>query len=101
LYDVEHPRLSQAHLKILARDIMRMPKWIVVAQTSAKGTQDARDEERWLKLGDEALANRKSSDEQKHYNLLAPGSRAKQQLNQVARELQDRLRKYLKRMPQA
>ena len=78
---------------------MKLPKWIVVAQTAAMDSQDARNEERWLKLGDDALANRKSPNEQNHYHALEPGLRARKQLDEVARELQSSLRKYLKLIP--
>ena len=75
---------------------MRSLRWTVVAKTSPPDPEAAREQERWLKLGDDALSNRKINDDSQSFQLLHPGERAKTQLKAVARELQNTLRKYLK-----
>jgi hypothetical protein len=75
---------------------MHSPRWTVVAKTSPLDPEAAREQARWLKLGDDALSNRKSNDNNQSFHLLHPGERARTQLKTVARELQNTLRKYLK-----
>lgn len=75
---------------------MRPQKWTVVAKTSPLSPEAAREQERWLKLGDDALSNRKINDDSQSFNVLHPGERARTQLKAVARELQNTVRKYLK-----
>jgi hypothetical protein len=75
---------------------MRSLRWTVVAKTSPADPEAARQQERWLKLGDDALSNRKINDQEENVHVLRPGGRARNQLKAVARELQDTVRKYLK-----
>jgi hypothetical protein len=75
---------------------MHPQRWTVVAKTSPLDPETAREQERWLKLGDDALSNRKTNDNNQSFHLLHPGERARTQLKAVARELQNTLRKYLK-----
>jgi len=75
---------------------MHSPKWTVVAKTSPLDSAAAHEEERWLKLGDDALSNRKAEIQPENERLLTPGARAKSQLRTIARELQITLQRYLK-----
>lgn len=75
---------------------MHSPKWTVVAKTSPIDAQAAQEQERWLKLADDALDNRKRSVEPQNIHVLEPGERARRELKAIARELQNTLRKYLK-----
>ena len=91
-----HPVLRSPHQKFVLQALtMRRDRWNIVASTSPADEQTAREQERWLKLGDDALHNR--PQETSEEATISPGTHAVKRLERVRRELQKALQDYLRK----
>ncbi len=74
---------------------MRSHRWNIVANTTPADEKTAREQARWLKLGDDALQNRPQPHSAEP--AINPGKQAVKRLERVRRELQKALQDYLRK----
>jgi hypothetical protein len=89
----EHRKVRFKHLILARTTSVRIPKWIVVVKTEPIDPDSAREEARWLKLGDDALSNQ-SSQELGNGRDMTLGIRALRKLEQATQNLEQALNKY-------
>jgi hypothetical protein len=74
---------------------MRPAKWTIGLKTQPLDPKGARQEARWLQLGDDALANSRAPETtETSEQQIRPGIRALTKLERATQEVRDALRKY-------
>jgi hypothetical protein len=74
---------------------MRPAKWTIDLKTQPLDPQGASQEARWLRLGDDALANTRTNEAiEASEPRITPGIRALTKLERATQEVRDALRKY-------